>query len=159
MLDGFEPNHAALRLMGMWNELNFRWVNPIKMPSRKYLNYRRTIPRLPFRNVGMASVHAGTKNEATDGSPFTGATGDRSLLATGGGSSHIQPKSSVKDCSGHYPAENQLSGLLDPRSWMVSKRWATYRVLYKRTTGRRDQRAVRKACMSFRTRSLLEMKT
>ena len=30
-LDGFEPSHAALRRMGMRNEFNFRWENPVKI--------------------------------------------------------------------------------------------------------------------------------
>jgi putative transposase len=37
-LDGFEPSHAALRRMGMRNEFNFRWANPVKTRSSKYLN-------------------------------------------------------------------------------------------------------------------------
>jgi len=37
-LDGFEPSHAALRRMGMRNEFNFRWENPVKIRSSKYLN-------------------------------------------------------------------------------------------------------------------------
>ncbi len=37
-LDGFEPSHAALRRMGMRNEFNFRWANPVKIRSCKYLN-------------------------------------------------------------------------------------------------------------------------
>lgn len=37
-LDGFEPSHAALRLMGMRNEFNFRGANPVKIRSCKYLN-------------------------------------------------------------------------------------------------------------------------
>jgi putative transposase len=28
-LDGFEPTHAALRRMGMNNEFNYRWDNPV----------------------------------------------------------------------------------------------------------------------------------
>ena len=37
-LDGFEPSHAALRRMGMNNEFNFRWTNPVKIRSCQYLN-------------------------------------------------------------------------------------------------------------------------
>jgi len=37
-LDGFEPSHAALRRMGMRNEFNFRWENPVKIRSCQYLN-------------------------------------------------------------------------------------------------------------------------
>jgi transposase-like protein len=37
-LDGFEPSHAALRRMGMRNEFNFFWANPVKIRSCKYLN-------------------------------------------------------------------------------------------------------------------------
>src|SRR4051812_24043176 len=36
-LDGFEPSHAALRRMGMRNEFNFRWENPVKIRSCQYL--------------------------------------------------------------------------------------------------------------------------
>jgi transposase-like protein len=59
-LDGFEPSHAALRRMGMRNEFNFRWANPVKIRSCKYLNniveqdHRRvkfrTAPMLGFKN-------------------------------------------------------------------------------------------------------------
>src|SRR3954453_16788459 len=37
-IDAFEPSHAALRRMGMRNEFNFRWANPVKIRSCKYLN-------------------------------------------------------------------------------------------------------------------------
>ena len=37
-LDGFEPSHAALRRMGMRNEFNYRWENPVKICSCQYLN-------------------------------------------------------------------------------------------------------------------------
>jgi transposase-like protein len=37
-LDGFEPSHAALRRMGMDNEFNFGWHNPVKVRSCPYLN-------------------------------------------------------------------------------------------------------------------------
>lgn len=37
-LDAFQPSHAALRRMGMRNEFNFRWENPVKIRSCKYLN-------------------------------------------------------------------------------------------------------------------------
>ena len=37
-LDGFEPSHTALRRMGMRNEFNFLWANPVKIRSSKYLN-------------------------------------------------------------------------------------------------------------------------
>ena len=37
-LDGFEPSHKALRAMSMRNEFNFRWANPAKIRSCKYLN-------------------------------------------------------------------------------------------------------------------------
>src|SRR4030095_6107041 len=37
-LDGFEPSHTALRRMGMRNEFNYRWENPVKIRSCKYLN-------------------------------------------------------------------------------------------------------------------------
>ena len=37
-LDGFEPTHSALRRMGMRNEFNYRWQNPVKIRSCQYLN-------------------------------------------------------------------------------------------------------------------------
>src|SRR5919106_4094235 len=37
-LDGFEPSHKALRIMGMRNEFNYRWANPVKIRRSKYLN-------------------------------------------------------------------------------------------------------------------------
>ncbi len=37
-LDGFEPSHTALRMMGMRNEFNYRWANPVKIRACKYLN-------------------------------------------------------------------------------------------------------------------------
>ena len=37
-LDGFEPSHAALRRMGMRNEFNFRWANPVKIRCCQFLN-------------------------------------------------------------------------------------------------------------------------
>src|SRR5215218_400560 len=37
-LNGFEPSHTALRMMGMRNEFNFRWENPVRIRSCKYLN-------------------------------------------------------------------------------------------------------------------------
>jgi transposase-like protein len=37
-LDGFEPSHSALRRMGMRNEFNYCWKNPVKIRSCAYLN-------------------------------------------------------------------------------------------------------------------------
>jgi transposase-like protein len=37
-LDAFKPSHSALHRMGMRNEFNFRWANPVKIRSCKYLN-------------------------------------------------------------------------------------------------------------------------
>ena len=37
-LDGIEPSHSALRCMGMRNEFNYRWENPVKIRSCQYLN-------------------------------------------------------------------------------------------------------------------------
>jgi transposase-like protein len=37
-LDGFEPSHSALRIMGMRNEFNFRWDNLVKIRCCPYLN-------------------------------------------------------------------------------------------------------------------------
>ena len=40
-LDGFEPTHAALRRMGMNNEFNYRWDDPVQIRNCPYLNKRR----------------------------------------------------------------------------------------------------------------------
>ena len=37
-LDGFEPSHSALRRMGMHNEFNYRFENPVRIRSSQYLN-------------------------------------------------------------------------------------------------------------------------
>ena len=37
-LDGFEPSHSALRVLGMRNEFNFFWENPVKIRCCPYLN-------------------------------------------------------------------------------------------------------------------------
>ena len=37
-LDAFRPSHSALHRMGMRNEFNFRWENPVTIRSCKYLN-------------------------------------------------------------------------------------------------------------------------
>jgi transposase-like protein len=37
-LDGFEPSHAALRRIGMRNEFNYRFENPVRIRSSQYLN-------------------------------------------------------------------------------------------------------------------------
>src|SRR5918998_812261 len=37
-LDAFKPSHSALHRMGMRNEFNFRWENPVTIRSCKYLN-------------------------------------------------------------------------------------------------------------------------
>jgi transposase-like protein len=37
-LDGFEATHAALRRMGMNNEFNYRWENPVQIRTCPYLN-------------------------------------------------------------------------------------------------------------------------
>jgi putative transposase len=37
-LDGFEPTHAAVRRMGMRNEFNYRWEDPVKIRCCPYLN-------------------------------------------------------------------------------------------------------------------------
>jgi hypothetical protein len=36
-LDGFEPTHSALRRLGMRNEFNFRWDNPVRIRCCQYL--------------------------------------------------------------------------------------------------------------------------
>jgi putative transposase len=38
-LDGFEPSHAALRRMGLRNQFNYRWKNPVKIRCCPYLNH------------------------------------------------------------------------------------------------------------------------
>ena len=40
-LDGFEPTHAALRRMGMNNEFNYRWDNPVRIRNCPYSEQRR----------------------------------------------------------------------------------------------------------------------
>ena len=51
-LDGLEPSHSALRRMGMRNEFNYRWENPVKIRCCPYPNkiveqdYRRVKSRL-----------------------------------------------------------------------------------------------------------------
>lgn len=52
-LDGFEPSHAALRRMGMRNEFNFRWANPVKIRSCKYLIVEQDHRRVKFRTAPM----------------------------------------------------------------------------------------------------------
>lgn len=37
-LDGFQATHAALRRMGMNNEFNYRWDNPVQIRTCPYLN-------------------------------------------------------------------------------------------------------------------------
>jgi transposase-like protein len=37
-LDGFRPSHAAVLSMGMRNEFNYRWENPVKIRCCPYLN-------------------------------------------------------------------------------------------------------------------------
>jgi transposase-like protein len=37
-LDGFEPSHSALHRMGMRNEFNYRFENPVRIRSSQYLN-------------------------------------------------------------------------------------------------------------------------
>jgi transposase-like protein len=65
-LDGFEPSHAALRYLGMRNEFNYRWTNPVRIRSSKYLNnmveqdHRRVKFRvsamLGFKSFGNATI-------------------------------------------------------------------------------------------------------
>jgi transposase-like protein len=65
-LDGFESSHTALRRMGMRNEFNYRWSNPVKIRSSKYLNniveqdHRRVKFRvsamLGFKSFGNATI-------------------------------------------------------------------------------------------------------
>ena len=62
-LDGFEPTHSALRRMGMRNEFNFRWENPVKISSCQYLNNvveqdHRAIKRRVRASQGFRSFHS-----------------------------------------------------------------------------------------------------
>ena len=54
-LDGFEPSHAALRRMGMNDEFNYRWENPVKIRSCQYLNniVEQDHRRIKFRTQPM----------------------------------------------------------------------------------------------------------
>jgi transposase-like protein len=62
---GCEATHSALRLMGMRNELNFRWANPVPIRCCQYLNnvveedHRRiksqVQPRLGFKKFSSAA--------------------------------------------------------------------------------------------------------
>jgi transposase-like protein len=54
-LDGFEPSHAALRRMGMNNEFNYRWENPVKIRCCQYLNniVEQDHRRIKFRTQAM----------------------------------------------------------------------------------------------------------
>jgi transposase-like protein len=54
-LDGFEPSHTALRRMGMRNEFNYLWANPVKIRSCKYLNniVEQDHRRVKFRVTAM----------------------------------------------------------------------------------------------------------
>ena len=58
-LDAFQPSHSALHRMGMRNEFNLRWANPVRIRSCQYLNNiveqdhrrikSRVQPRLGFK--------------------------------------------------------------------------------------------------------------
>ena len=54
-LDGFEPSHAALRMMGMRNEFNFRGRNPVEIRCSQYLNnlIEQDHRRIKFRTAAM----------------------------------------------------------------------------------------------------------
>ena len=54
-LDGFEPSHSALRLMGMRNEFNCRWKDPVKIRCCQYLNnmVEQDHRRMKFRTQSM----------------------------------------------------------------------------------------------------------
>ena len=54
-LDGFEPSHSALRIMGMQNEFNFRWEDPVKIRCCQYLNnlIEQDHRRIKFRTQPM----------------------------------------------------------------------------------------------------------
>jgi transposase-like protein len=79
--DGFEPTHSALRRMGMRNEFNYRWENPVKIRSCQYLNNvveqdhrrikSRIQPMLGFKRfynarrviIGIEFIHKVRKNQ------------------------------------------------------------------------------------------------
>jgi transposase-like protein len=54
-LDGFEPSHSALRIMGMRNEFNFRWEDPVQIRCCQYLNnlIEQDHRRIKFRTQPM----------------------------------------------------------------------------------------------------------
>jgi transposase-like protein len=61
-LDGFEPSHSALRRMGMHNEFNYRFENPVRIRSSQYLNniVEQDHRRIKFRlqpMLGMKSFY------------------------------------------------------------------------------------------------------
>jgi putative transposase len=65
-LDGLEPSHSALRLMGMRNEFNYRWEDPVKIRNCQYLNnmVEQDHWRIKFRTQSMlgsrpSTTHAG----------------------------------------------------------------------------------------------------
>jgi putative transposase len=54
-LDGFKPSHSALRGMGMRNEFNFRWEDPVKIRRCQHLNnmIEQDHWRIKFRTQSM----------------------------------------------------------------------------------------------------------
>jgi transposase-like protein len=54
-LDGFEPSHSAPRIMGMRNEFNFCWEDPVKIRCCQYLDnlIERDHRRIKFRTQPM----------------------------------------------------------------------------------------------------------
>jgi transposase-like protein len=54
-LDGFEPSHSALRIMGMRNEFNYRWEDPVEIRCCQYLNnlVEQDHRRIKFRTQPM----------------------------------------------------------------------------------------------------------
>jgi transposase-like protein len=57
-LDGHEPSHSALRVMGMNGEFNFRGPNPVKIRSCQYLNHivEQDHRRVKFRLQAMVGL-------------------------------------------------------------------------------------------------------
>jgi transposase-like protein len=54
-LDAFEPSHSALLIMGMRNEFNFRWEDPVEIRRCQYLNnlIEQDHRRIKFRTQPM----------------------------------------------------------------------------------------------------------
>ena len=68
-LDGFEPTHSILRRMGMRNEFNYRWENPVEQDHRRIKS--RIQPMLGFKTfynarrviIGIEFIHKVRKDQ------------------------------------------------------------------------------------------------